>query len=193
MARPAPGAGGPDLWPRAHVRVKRLDDLPPPKSKAAGRPGRGALIALPVPAPPRRSRRTCGIDPGAVRIGLAIDDDLGLMAHPRGVLDARDLAAAVEALRRLAEEEGVGRFVLGLPLDMRGGEGDAARKSRALAQRIADATGLPVELWDERLSTVQAKRALAEGQVRGRKARAHIDEAAACAILQSWLDARRAG
>jgi putative Holliday junction resolvase len=143
------------------------------------------------PRRPRRPERTCGIDPGEARIGVAIDDELGSMAHPRGALPARDLPAVLAALRRMVEEDDVGRFVVGLPLDMRGGEGTSARKARVLAQRIADATGCPVEMWDERLSTVQAARALQASEVRGRKARARIDEAAACAILQSWLDARR--
>jgi putative Holliday junction resolvase len=124
-------------------------------------------------------------------VGVAIDDELGSMAHPRGALDARDPQALLAALVALADEEDVGRFVVGLPLDMRGGEGEAARHARAFAHRLADATGRPVELWDERLSTVQAQRALRASNVRGRKVRAHIDEAAACAILQSWLDARR--
>jgi putative Holliday junction resolvase len=145
-----------------------------------------------VPAPKRRSRRTCALDPGKARIGIAVDDELGMMAHPRGTLDPRDPGLDA-ALRSLAEEEDVGLFVVGLPLDMRGGEGQSARDARALAQRVADATGRSVELWDERLSTQQAARGLAAANVRGRKARAHIDEAAACAILQSWMDAHRRG
>jgi putative holliday junction resolvase len=128
-----------------------------------------------------------------VRVGVAIDDELGLMAHPRGTLDGRNPAALLEQLRSLADAENVARFVVGLPLDMRGGEGTAARQARAMAQRIADATGRAVELWDERLTSVQAQRALAASEVRGKKARARIDEAAACAILQSWLDARAGG
>jgi putative Holliday junction resolvase len=120
-----------------------------------------------------------------------VDDDLALMAHPRGTLDPRDRRALVQALRELAEREGIARFVVGLPLDLRGGEGASARDARALAQVVADGTGLPVELWDERLTTVQAQRSLAASGVRGKKARGRIDEAAACAILQSWLDARR--
>jgi putative Holliday junction resolvase len=140
----------------------------------------------------RRSGRTCGLDPGRVRVGLAIDDELGLMAHPRGTLDATDPSALVRELQEFAERENVTRFVIGLPVDLRGTEGRAARQARAFAQRVADATGRLVELWDERLTTVQAQRALAEGGVRGQKARAHIDEAAACTILQSWMDARRA-
>jgi putative Holliday junction resolvase len=125
-----------------------------------------------------------------VRVGVAIDDELGVMAHPRGALDARDTKALLERLGALADEQNVVRFVVGLPLDMRGGEGAAAAHARAMAQRIADATGRSVELWDERLTTVQASRELAASEVRGKKARARVDEVAACAILQSWLDAR---
>jgi len=80
---------------------------------------------------------------------------------------------------------------VGLPLDMKGGEGDAARKARVIAQEIADATGRDVELLDERLTTVQARRALEASEVHGRKQKALIDEASATAILQAWLDARR--
>ncbi len=138
-----------------------------------------------------RTGRTCALDLGRVRVGLAIDDELSLLAHPRGTLDARDDRALLGALRAFADEEGITRFVVGLPLDMRGGEGMSARKAREMAQRVADVTGREVELWDERLTTVQAKRALAASGVWGGRARSRIDEAAACAILQSWLDARQ--
>jgi putative holliday junction resolvase len=121
---------------------------------------------------------------------VAIDDELGLLAHPRGTLDARDRKGLLAALKTLADDEDVRRFVVGFPLDMKGGEGDAAAQARVLAQAIADATGRDVELWDERLTTVQAKRALDASEVRGKKAKARIDEAAACAILQSWLERR---
>jgi putative Holliday junction resolvase len=143
-----------------------------------------------VPARTRRPCRTCALDPGKARIGVAVDDELGILAHPRGTLDPRD-PRLDHALRELAGGEDIGRFVVGLPLEMRGGEGQAAREARALAQRVANATGCPVELWDERLTTVQAARGLSAANVRGKRARAHIDEAAACAILQSWMDARR--
>ena len=123
-------------------------------------------------------------------MGVAVDDELGLYAHPRGVLDARDKRALLAALAALVRDDGVARFVVGLPLDMKGGEGDAARKARALAQEIADATGVEVELWDERLTTVQARRSLAASEVNGRRARERIDEASAVTILQAWLDGR---
>jgi putative Holliday junction resolvase len=145
-----------------------------------------------VTARQRRNGRTCGLDPGKARVGVAIDDELGLLAHPRGVLDARDPAELFATLRNLADEAQVVRFVVGLPLDMHGGEGESARQARSFAQRVADVTGREVELWDERLTTVQAKRALDTSEVRGKKARERIDEAAACAILQAWIDSRRA-
>jgi putative holliday junction resolvase len=140
----------------------------------------------------RSKGRPCALDLGRARIGGAIDDELGSMAHPRGTLDPRDRKALLATLGRMAEEHRIVRFVVGLPLRLSGQEGPEAREARQIAQQIADATGREVELWDERLTTVQAQRSLRASEVRGKKARAHIDEAAACAILQSWLDARRA-
>ncbi|WP_394838984.1 Holliday junction resolvase RuvX [Pendulispora rubella] len=147
----------------------------------SGRGGKGGKVR----------KRVCALDLGAARVGVAIDDELGLYAHGRGVLDGRDTKALLRHLADMVEEDGVGRFLVGLPLDMKGGEGDAARKARLLAQRIADATGVEVELIDERLSTVQARRALAASEVHGKKARARIDEVSAATLLQAWLDARR--
>ena len=135
--------------------------------------------------------RTCALDRGRARVGVAIDDELGAVAPPRATLDGPDRKALLAALRALADDEGIVRFVVGLPLDMRGTEGLAARAARSTAQQIADATGRAVELWDERLTTVQARRSRAASDVHGKKARARIDAAAACAILQAWLDARR--
>lgn len=134
--------------------------------------------------------RICALDLGAVRVGVALSDDLGMMAHPRGVLAARPRPKFLEALRELVTAEGIARIVVGFPLDMRGTEGEAARRARDIAQQIADATECDVELFDERLTTVQAQRALAASEVRGQKARDRIDEASAVEILQAWLDAR---
>ncbi len=78
--------------------------------------------------------RTIALDPGKARIGIAIDDELGLLAHPRGFLDGRDRKALLGSLKALADEEGAVRFVVGLPLDMHGGEGMAARAAWVLAQ-----------------------------------------------------------
>jgi putative Holliday junction resolvase len=137
--------------------------------------------------------KICALDLGGARVGVAVSDDLGLLAHPRGVIPGRDERALLAALVKLAEEEELERFVVGLPLDMRGGEGPSARSARALAQKIADATGRDVELWDERLTTIEAHKRLAAGEVRGKKAKQHVDELAATLILQAWLDRRRGG
>lgn len=112
------------------------------------------------------------------------------MAHPRGVLAAKPRPSLLLALKELVETEEIGRIIVGFPLDMRGTEGEAARRARELAQAIADTTQCEVELFDERLTTVQAARSLRSSGVTGVKARAHIDEASAVEILQAWLDAR---
>lgn len=140
-----------------------------------------------------RGARACALDLGGARVGVALSDELGLYAHPRGVLAARPRPTLLASIAAFAREEGVTHIVCGLPLDMRGGEGDAAAKARDLAQEIADATGLSVELWDERLTTVEARRNLAASEVHGAKAKARIDEASAVTILQAWLDQRPSG
>jgi putative holliday junction resolvase len=134
--------------------------------------------------------RTIALDLGKARVGLAVDDELGRMAHPRGVFPAKDRRALLARIRELVRTEGATRIVVGLPVDMRGHEGDAAKRARKDAQIIADATGLSVELWDELMTTLVASRALASSGVSAKRAKARIDEAAAVAILQSWLDAR---
>jgi putative Holliday junction resolvase len=138
----------------------------------------------------RPKRAVCALDLGAARVGVAVTDELGMMAHPRGVIAAKPRPAMLAALKRLVEEKDIGRIVVGLPLDMRGTEGEAARRTRELAQAIADATGCDVELVDERLTTAQAQRALTDSGLSAKKSKARIDEAAAVAILQAWLDAR---
>ncbi|AKT39642.1 Holliday junction resolvase RuvX [Chondromyces crocatus] len=136
--------------------------------------------------------RVAAIDLGAARIGVAVTDELGLMAHPRPPLDGSTGKAVLEALTSLAREEGVKRFLVGLPLNLDGREGSAARKATTFAQELANATGIAVELVDERLSTVEASRRLREGGVNSRRARKRIDGAAAAVLLQAWLD-RRSG
>lgn len=135
--------------------------------------------------------RTIGIDLGGVRCGVAIDDELGQLAHPRPNLPAKDRRALVTALAAMAKEEGARRFVIGMPLEMSGAEGRAAERVRNFAQHLADASGLEVVLWDERLSTVEASGALRRAGLDARAQKTVIDAAAAVTILQSYLDARR--
>jgi putative holliday junction resolvase len=135
-------------------------------------------------------RKICALDLGAARIGVAITDDLGMMAHPRGVFSAKPRPTFLNALTALVTEENIGRIIVGFPLDMRGSEGEAARRARELAQAIADATKCNVELFDERLTTVQAQRSLSDSGLTAKESKDHIDEASAVTILQAWLDAR---
>lgn len=129
------------------------------------------------------------VDVGKVRIGLAVSDELGMLAHLRPHLDGRNTKAALRALADLARDEGISRFLVGLPLDLRGDAGAAARRAERFAEALAEAADRDVELVDERLSTVEATRRLREGGASTREMRSRVDGAAAAVILQAWLDA----
>jgi putative Holliday junction resolvase len=128
--------------------------------------------------------RVLGIDPGSSRVGLALSDSLGISAQGLETY-RRGRGSFMEHLAGIIEGEGVHRIVLGLPLNMDGSEGDAARASRQLAAKLRERFGLPVVLWDERLSSVAARRAFPPGS------RKDWDRIAAVFILQSYLDSLR--
>ncbi len=132
--------------------------------------------------------RVAALDHGKARIGVAVADELGVLAHPRPPIDARDRRRALAAIRELKEEEGITRFLVGLPLSLSGVEGTAAHSARAFAQTVADATGCEVELVDERLTTVEAQRALRTSGVAAKHQRQKVDGVAAAILLQAWLD-----
>ena len=135
--------------------------------------------------------RVAAVDLGKVRVGLAVSDELGLVAHPRPPLTGGQPRRVIAELVRLAREESIDRFLVGLPLDRHGGEGREAGRARRFAQSLADAAGKDVELVDERLSTVEAARRLREGGVSARRGRTLIDGVAAAVLLQAWLDQHR--
>jgi putative Holliday junction resolvase len=127
-----------------------------------------------------------------VRIGVAVSDPAGVLATPL-VTVPRDLEDGTD-LRTIADlvtEYDVVGVVVGLPRTLAGREGAAAETARAFAVALEEAVDVPVELSDERLTTVVATRQLRERGVKGRKQRAVVDQAAAVAILQGWLDAAR--
>jgi putative Holliday junction resolvase len=134
--------------------------------------------------------RVAAIDLGKARVGIALSDELALLAHPRPALDGKSLKALLSALGDLAREEGIGRFLVGLPLDMRGTEGIAAQRATRFCQKLADSTGCEVELVDERLTTVEATRRLKEQGKKGSEIKDAIDSASAAIVLQQWLDRR---
>jgi len=131
--------------------------------------------------------RALGIDPGSVRIGLALSDDLGCMAHPLQTLKVNKQSAL--EIAAIAAEKGSKVIILGLPRNMNGTYGPAAEKSRALAAALEPLTSARVILWDERLTTAAATRRLHEAGRNSRDQRQVIDQAAAVQILQDWLDA----
>ncbi|MFT3770770.1 MAG: Holliday junction resolvase RuvX [Minicystis sp.] len=135
--------------------------------------------------------RVAAIDLGKARVGVAVADELGMMAHLRPFLDGKSRKALLASLVELAREDKIERFLVGLPLEMNGDEGPAAQRAMEFAQQLADATGVEIEMIDERLSTVEASRRLRDRGVKARDQKHLVDGAAAAVILQSWLDARR--
>lgn len=147
-------------------------------------------LASEVALPSRRmTGPVLGLDLGARRIGLALSDEAARIAFPAGVLERVGLARDVAALRQLAVERAVTRIVVGLPRLLSGREGVGAEAARRFAAVLGEATGLPVELVDERLTTAEADRALREAPARRRRQRKQvIDTLAATLLLRTYLD-----
>ena len=143
-----------------------------------------------------RPGRAVGVDLGAKRIGIAVSDSAGTLATPRGTLiRSGDAARDRRALVDLVVEEEAVTVVVGHPLSLDGTRGPAARAAEAEAQALSallDETGVSVELFDERLTTVTAHQALTAGGTKGRNQRAVVDQTAATVLMMAWLDGRRA-
>jgi putative Holliday junction resolvase len=135
--------------------------------------------------------RVAALDYGQARIGLAVSDELGMLAHPRPFVPARPLERALRDLRLFFRQEGVQHVLLGLPLSLKGAEGLAAGRARKFGAALGAATGVAIEYVDERLSTVGAAARLREAGHDARAARGRVDSAAAAILLQAWLDGRR--
>jgi putative Holliday junction resolvase len=135
--------------------------------------------------------RTVALDIGEKRIGVAISDPRGRVATPLAVLDARETLAEATALRKLLSDyDDIGALVVGLPLSMNGAQGPQALRCKAAGERIAGILGLPLVLADERLSSTEAQRRMAEAGADSRKRRGSVDMVAAAVVLQSYLDAK---
>jgi putative Holliday junction resolvase len=136
------------------------------------------------------------LDYGSRRIGMAVSDAAGEFAFPAGTLERRGLARDLEALAEVIRERGVTQLVVGLPLHLSGRAGPEAQAARGFAEALARATGLPVDLLDERWSTREAERAIqAVEPRRGRRERRRdqVDAVAAALLLQTWLARAKAG
>lgn len=130
------------------------------------------------------------LDPGSRRIGVALSDELGLLARPLVVIKRTSRARDLERIRMLIDEYGPVELLVGLPLYRSGQAGPQARQSERFAETVRQETKLPVRLWDESYSTLEAReRRRARSPRRGREAA--IDAEAAAVFLQQYLDARR--
>ena len=131
-------------------------------------------------------RRILGVDYGRARIGIAVSDELGLLAHPVKTIPAsRDAAKQIDEIVR---EKNVERVVIGLPRHMNGSVGEAAGEALAFAEKLRTLLPCEVVTWDERLTTIAANRALRDGGRKTRDSRNVVDQVAAQMILQGYLD-----
>lgn len=134
--------------------------------------------------------RILALDVGQRRIGVAISDPTQTLARSLVVLNRKDDSQALKRVAAVVEEEGVERVVVGYPLSLNGGVGTQAERVGRFARSLAQILEVPVELWDERYSTVDAERILREQGIDGRRRRRRVDATAAAVILQDYLDAR---
>jgi putative Holliday junction resolvase len=143
----------------------------------------------PGPESGTKTGRVLALDLGSKRVGVAVSDPLGIIAQGLPTLAATGRKVILAAVARLVAEQGVVRIVVGLPLRLSGVDGPEALAARTFAAQLSRRLHLPVELWDERLTTVQAERTLLEGNTRRERRRQERDRLAATLILQGWLDA----
>ncbi|MFQ5670232.1 MAG: Holliday junction resolvase RuvX [Acidobacteriota bacterium] len=135
--------------------------------------------------------RILALDLGEKRVGVALSDPLGITAQPLGKCARQGGRRDNETVERLVQEHRVNRIVVGLPLRLDGTAGRSAARARRFANQLRRRLPIPVELWDERLTTVEAERLMIRDGVRRRQRLECLDAMAAVLILQSWLDAHR--
>jgi putative holliday junction resolvase len=134
--------------------------------------------------------RIMGLDVGDRNIGIAVSDSLLLTAQGRPTLRRTSWKADVAHLRRVVQDDEVERIVVGNPLHMDGREGLQSQKIARFATKLSKTLGLPVILWDERLTSVAAEQHLEEAGLKWRDRKKHVDKIAAMFILQDYLDSQ---
>lgn len=135
--------------------------------------------------------RVMGIDYGDARTGVAISDLLCSIVGSTAVVPSRNREKAMADIVRLAKENGVGEIVVGLPKNMDGTEGPRAELCRSFARELEEASGLPVAMWDERRTTVEAHNILSAHNYHGQKRKNTVDAVAASLILEGYLAYRK--
>jgi putative Holliday junction resolvase len=134
-------------------------------------------------------KKALGIDLGAARVGLALSDDLGMLAHPLETVQVKGAGDLAAYIAKVAQREKAEIIIIGLPRNMNGTDGPAAAHARAFGEKLrAKAPGCEVRYWDERMTSVAAQRALHETGRSVKKSRPVIDQVAAQMILQGYLD-----
>lgn len=131
------------------------------------------------------------VDLGLVRTGLAISDELELLASPIGTVTQRDISVLAQLVADIAAQHAAQELVVGLPRNMDGSKGESALRAESFAEQLRSLTGLPVTLWDERLTTMSAIGYLNETNVRGKKRKAIVDTVSATIILEDYLQSRK--
>lgn len=134
--------------------------------------------------------RALGIDHGTKRIGIAISDELGMIAQPLEFIPAEPFADFLKRLKEIIRDKQVEQLVLGMPRNMDGSYGPAALKVQEFAAVLRDSVAIPIAMWDERLTSAQANRYLVQANVRREKRKEKVDKTAAAILLQSYLDSR---
>jgi putative holliday junction resolvase len=132
--------------------------------------------------------RILAIDHGTRRIGIAVSDELKMIAQPLEFIPAEPFDAFMARLRELLEEKEVELILVGMPRNMDGSYGPAAQKVDEFVAALKADTSVPIKLWDERLTSVMANRILIQGNVRRDKRKEKVDKMAAAILLQSYLD-----
>ena len=138
-------------------------------------------------------KRIMGIDYGDARTGVALSDLLCSLVGSTCVIPSRNTQKAVADIVRIAKEQEVGQIVVGLPRNMDGSEGPRAELCRQFAAELEMATGLPVTMWDERRTTVEAHNILSQHNYHGQKRKNTVDAVAASLILEGYLNSLKRG
>ena len=131
--------------------------------------------------------RVMGVDYGDARTGIAVSDLLCSIVGSTTVIHSRNAEKTIDEICKIATQQGVGEIVVGLPKNMDGTEGPRAELCRNFANSLSDATGLPVKLWDERRTTVEAHNILSQHNYHGKKRKNTVDAVAASLILEGYL------
>ncbi len=131
------------------------------------------------------------VDYGDARTGIAVCDRMQMLASPVTVINQSYEPKVIAEIKELCKKQGAEKIVVGLPKNMNGTEGERAQKCKAFAEKLREETGIPTVMWDERLTTVSAHRALNVTNVTGKKRKGIVDAVSAVMILEDYLAAQK--